>query len=809
MKRIGLIAVMGSFVLTIVLSGASYATPLVTGATIETRTFNDCPLSVLTTSNNYPASIAITDQMDTLCVGFANLHSFSFSAGGDTAAVFDNNSNFHVAADVSIAGAGEGEGGLRISPWYGKYSDGRFMLNATSGEIAAFGGALPFYSFTVNHGITYTKGDTAHLEVTYLANHLTAASPATIQYRVVYHGVTYDSPVLPFGEQNEAECVHGLWGMLNDGRVGGYFQPRANTGASLTATWANIQFQALPACGTTVATGASIETRTFNDCPLSVLTTSNNYPASVAITDQMDTLCVGFANLHSFSFSAGGDTAAVYDNNSNFHVAADVSIVGAGEGEGGLRISPWYGKYTDGRFMLNATSGEIAAFGGALPFYSFTVNNGITYTKGTTVHLEVTYKANDLTAANPATIQYRVVMNGNTYDSPVLPFGEQNEAECVHGLWGMLNDGRVGGYFQPRANTGASLTATWSNIQFTVLECSAAACVDSGPPTVEVTLDRDSIWPPNHKYVEVCATVNASDDCDQHPAVSLLSVTSNEPDNGKGDGNTDHDIVIEDGNCFLLRAERSGGGNGRVYTIVYCATDSIGQTACDTATVTVAHDQSEKSGEALSSDGFTADGTALLPQVKTFVLVIPSSASFDAKRVDVSNALIENDGGVIAPKNVQYGDANQDGRVDLGLSYDTNELNRILKPGSAAGLRYQVGNDAYVVSDIFRLGPPVEFSGAGTTPVKPTVMRSQPNPFRSSTIIQYEVGDAPGHVMIAVFDASGRRVRTLVNDVQSPGSHVATWDGRRENGERAAAGVYFMKADVVGHQASERIILLK
>ncbi|HET9235120.1 MAG TPA: FlgD immunoglobulin-like domain containing protein [Candidatus Eisenbacteria bacterium] len=551
-------------------------------------------------------------------------------------------------------------------------------------------------------------------------------------------------------------------------------------------------------------TGASIETRTFNDCPLSVLTTSNNYPASIVITDEMDTLCVGFANLHSFSFSAGGDTAAVFDNNSNFHVAADVSITGEGEGEGGLRISPWYGKYTDGRFMLNATTGEIAAFGGALPFYSFTVNHGISYTKGTTVHLEITYLANDLTAANPATIQYRVVMNGTTYDSPVLPFGEQNPAECVHGLWGMLNDARVGGYFQPRANTGAPLAITWSNIQFAVLEC-AVACVDVEPPVVEVLLDRDSLWPPNHKLWEICATVNVSDDCDDNPVVSLLSVTSNEPDNGKGDGNTENDIQIQGDDCFLLRAERSGGGDGRVYSIIYCATDSAGHTACDTATVVVAHDQS---GRALSSDGFAPDGRALLPQVERFTLVIPSASGFDARRVDASNVRIGNERGVIAPKNVQYADANKDGLVDLGLSYETNALTQLLQQGSTtAGLRYKVGNVPYVVPDIFQLGPPVAL--AGSTPVTRVVMPSQPNPFRLSTVIRYSVGDAPSHVQIAVFDPSGRRVRTLVNEMQGPGSHVATWDGRREDGTRAAAGVYFMKADVAGQQASERLILLK
>src|SRR5207249_649085 len=95
-----------------------------------------------------------------------------------------------------------------------------------------------------------------------------------------------------------------------------------------------------------------------------------------------------------------------------------------------------------------------------------------TYTRGTTIHLRFTYRANDLDMEHPATIQYEVVYNGNTYDSPVLPFGEQNESECVHGLWGMLNEGRAGGYFQPRANTGASLKATWSNIVFNPAEIS-------------------------------------------------------------------------------------------------------------------------------------------------------------------------------------------------------------------------------------------------------------------------------------------------------------------------------------------------
>ncbi len=172
---------------------------------------------------------------------------------------------------------------------------------------------------------------------------------------MVYNGNTYDSPVLPFDEGNPAECdPNGLFGMLNDGRVGGFFQPRANTGASLAATWTGITFQELPAVGTPVANGATIQTRTFNDCPISTLTTVNNYPGSIEITDVMDPLCVGFANLHSWSFSEdGGITAAPYHNNSQFHFGADFKMEGAGDGEGGLRISPWYGKFVDGRFNVS------------------------------------------------------------------------------------------------------------------------------------------------------------------------------------------------------------------------------------------------------------------------------------------------------------------------------------------------------------------------------------------------------------------------------------------------------------------------
>jgi predicted extracellular nuclease len=117
-----------------------------------------------------------------------------------------------------------------------------------------------------------------------------------------------------------------------------------------------------------------------------------------------------------------------------------------------------------------------------------------------------------------------------------------------------------------------------------------SVCEDEVAPTLEVSVSPDTLWPPDHKAVTVIATVQVADDSDPNPVVSLVSVTSNEPDNGLGDGDMPEDIVIVDDYTFQLRAERSGLGEGRVYTIVYEATDACGNSTLASATVTVPRD---------------------------------------------------------------------------------------------------------------------------------------------------------------------------------------------------------------------------
>jgi len=111
--------------------------------------------------------------------------------------------------------------------------------------------------------------------------------------------------------------------------------------------------------------------------------------------------------------------------------------------------------------------------------------------------------------------------------------------------------------------------------------------VDTTPPTISVSVIPDSLWPPNHKMVDIQATVSANDICDASPDVVLTSITSDEPDNGLGDGDKPNDIDITTLFTFKLRSERSGEYDGRVYTITYTATDDSGNSASATDTVIV------------------------------------------------------------------------------------------------------------------------------------------------------------------------------------------------------------------------------
>ena len=143
---------------------------------------------------------------------------------------------------------------------------------------------------------------------------------------------------------------------------------------------------------------------------------------------------------------------------------------------------------------------------------------------------------------------------------------------------------------------------------------------DTTRPVISgVNADPASLWPPNHKMRDVTIGYTATDNCS--PVTNVLTVTSNEPENGTGDGDTGPDWVVIDDHHVKLRAERAGNGNGRIYTITITSTDDCGNVASASTIVTVPH--SNKAIIVSAAQGQEPGGS-----LRIKALPNPSSGSF-------------------------------------------------------------------------------------------------------------------------------------------------------------------------------------
>jgi uncharacterized sulfatase len=83
---------------------------------------------------------------------------------------------------------------------------------------------------------------------------------------------------------------------------------------------------------------------------------------------------------------------------------------------------------------------------------------------------------------------------------------------------------------------------------------------------------------------------------------------------------------------------------------------------------------------------------------------------------------------------------------------------------------------------------------------------AHPNPFRKRATIPYVVAEN-GTVTLAVYDVTGRRVRTLVQGSRTPGRHTATWDGIGMSGKPVAGGVYVCRLTTPGGRQLSRTLV--
>ncbi len=229
--------------------------------------------------------------------------------------------------------------------------------------------------------------------------------------------------------------------------------------------------------------------------------------------------------------------------------------------------------------------------------------------------------------------------------------------------------------------------------------------VDTTPPTITVALNPNALWPPNHKLVDIHATVTVSDVADTHPTFVLSSIVSNEPDNGLGDGDKPNDIqeaaLGTPDVDFKLRAERSGKGDGRIYTVTYTASDVSGNSANASATVTVPHD----------------------------------------------------------------------------------------------------------------MGKATAFAEETAIPEDFVLLQNLPNPLRVSvfnpeTEIRFALPEA-SHVVLAIYDVTGRKIRTLMDEQFSAGHYRVRWDGKDNYGKLVASGVYLYQLHAGNFSQVRKMSLLR
>lgn len=184
---------------------------------------------------------------------------------------------------------------------------------------------------------------------------------------------------------------------------------------------------------------------------------------------------------------------------------------------------------------------------------------------------DLRFYSDDTAASN--TISYTIgpgtLTSGDDYDVHGMFAAAISKSAGLPGLPDSLNLG----YFS--VSTSLTLSAV-------------GVLADTTPPVItSLSTSPANLWPANHKMVAVTVTATA-EDAGGPVTTRILSVTSNEPDNGQGDGNTADDIVITGPMTVNLRAERSGKGSGRVYAITVEGEDAAGNTSTGVVNVTVA-----------------------------------------------------------------------------------------------------------------------------------------------------------------------------------------------------------------------------
>jgi flagellar hook assembly protein FlgD len=113
--------------------------------------------------------------------------------------------------------------------------------------------------------------------------------------------------------------------------------------------------------------------------------------------------------------------------------------------------------------------------------------------------------------------------------------------------------------------------------------------------------------------------------------------------------------------------------------------------------------------------------------------------------------------------------------------------------------------DVYVVKTEPVLSAVTDVPSGGTTVM---LSSGEPNPFKDKTVIRYHL-DRRSRVTVSVHNVLGRKIATLVDAVESQGTHAVTWDGRDSHGQAVAPGVYFCSMKTPERAITRKVVLMR
>jgi Big-like domain-containing protein len=207
----------------------------------------------------------------------------------------------------------------------------------------------------------------------------------------------------------------------------------------------------------------------------------------------------------------------------------------------------------------------------------------------------------------PVTID--VAANDTDADGDLNPASAHSTVDPTHGTLVNNNDGT----FTYTPTSGFNGT---DGFDYEI--CDAISLCDSAHVAIEVinlppdcslgNANDTKIWPPNHRMVPVM--ISGVTDPEGNPVTIVVdNITSNEPENGTGDGDTAPDFTGVGTDSPMVRAERAGHGSGREYTISFTADDGNGGTCSGSVVISVPKHPDIVLGHSVSGGSSSSEST--------------------------------------------------------------------------------------------------------------------------------------------------------------------------------------------------------